>query len=146
MRNYRTLISLLFALTCGATACADTDDGLTDSQDSLRRSHADGGSDDDVSSDADEAADEAERGEARRGDGGRTKRDGGGRGRFDRRKHCDRRGDGGSFEDFGRGRGDSDDDAESDERGAREDEQERTGRGASGFGGVRLDAGAPRQR
>lgn len=171
MKNYRTLISLSFALTCGLAACADTEDSLSDLQDSLHKKgrSVDGGVRGDVSDDSDESADEAQRDE---GDGGRVKRDGGrGRGRFDR--GCSRkRGDGGfsrgdrdrdeaSEEDGTRGHGrgtppdDSDEQDEEDVRAdddrqsdddQQDDEDTRGPRGDRGTGPVGVDGGIPRTR
>ncbi|MEY4514791.1 MAG: hypothetical protein RLZZ450_6913 [Pseudomonadota bacterium] len=141
MRKNRLLLSLTFALTCGAVACGGADDSsLSDSTESLRRGGGDGGvkagrghgrdSDADVDEDTDEAA---------RGDGGRG---------HDRVSH--ERGDGGQCSrgaghhvpgrggDQGQGRGrDEDQDDEQDEENDSED-------GKGGLSGPKLDGGGPR--
>jgi len=133
MRKNRLVLSLMFALTCGAVACGGAEDNLNDSTESLRRgnSSSDGGvrgskkhdhdSDADVDEDSDESADGGKghgRVSHKRGDGGTCSRGHAVRGE--------------------RGRDHEDEDSKDDED--EEDDKGDEG-GKGGLGGPHLDGG-----
>lgn len=141
MRKNRLLLSLTFALTCGAVACGGADDSsLNDSTESLRRGQSgDGGvkggrrHERDSDADVDEDTDEAARGDggkghgrvsSERGDGGQCSRGAGHRG--------SRRG------------GDKDEDRGQDEDQDREQDEESDEDGKGGLSGPKLDGGGRR--
>lgn len=146
MRKNRLLLSLTFALTCGAVACGGADDSsLNDSTESLRRGQSgDGGvkggrrHERDSDADVDEDTDEAARGDGgkghgrvsqERGDGGQCSRGAGHRGPR-------RGGKPGADSDEDRGQ-DEDQDREQDEENDSED-------GKGGLSGPKLDGGGRR--
>lgn len=132
MRMNRMSAGLLFALGCALSACGGADQGVDDSQESLRRGQAaDGGSraHRDSDKDSDEDAEEA-----LAGDGGKQHD-------HDRDDVDGRSGDGGCDFDRG-GRGGKDDRGSKDDNGGKGGKGERGDAGKRGFP-FSFDAGTP---